>query len=263
MKPKHLNLNFISHLFINHWLKWNPFLIFIPGTLTILWAGLILIVAAIANPTHAQVIIKEKVEIDFSNSISRQLTKTASIVTPFYGDVTIGFNCTAGGASTKVILRVGDASKRIYPGWEPDCRPGYPWYCNGWMYDAIENQPAFSPVDVEIEACKTITGNPNDTQWHTIPVLIGDIANNSAPVYAYMNYPDTPAVWPHVANLGFVEKIPPDCPSADGNFYDNSSWVQIPDVDLVPYPNSVSVGGTICSENPNRLAFFLLSLIPR
>lgn len=72
MKPKHLNLNFISHLFINHWLKWNPFLIFIPGTLTILWAGLILIAAAIANPIHAQVIIKEKVEIDFSNSISRQ-----------------------------------------------------------------------------------------------------------------------------------------------------------------------------------------------
>lgn len=129
------------------------------------------------------------------------------------------------------------------------------------MYDAIENQPAFSPVDVEIEACKTITGNPNDTQWHTIPVLIGDIVNNSAPVYAYMNYPD-PAVWPHVANLGFVEKIPPDCPSADGNFYDNSSWVQIPDVDLVPYPNSVSVGGTICSENPNRLAFFSPVLDP-
>lgn len=210
---------------------------------------LIIIFILISHATHAQVVIKEKVEIDFSKRNAIQLLKSSGEQTPFYGDVTIGFNCTAGGANTKVILRVGDASKRVYPGWEPQCRPGYPWYCNGWMYDGIENQPAFSPVSIEMEACKTITGNPNDTQWHTLPVTIGDIANNSAPVYAYINYPDTPAVWPHVANLGFVEKIPPDC---NIPYDDCNTDLYLPDITLNQVPNGYS-GRDICEPDFGQL----------
>jgi hypothetical protein len=100
-----------------------------------------------------------------------------------------------------------------------------------------------------MEACKTITGNPNDTQWHTLPVTIGDIANNSAPVYAYINYPDTPAVWPHVANLGFVEKIPPDC---NIPYDDCNNNLYLPEITLNQVPNGYS-GYDICADTKKPL----------
>ncbi len=64
-------------------------------------------------------------------------------------------------------------------------------------------------------------------------------------------------------NQGYVILVlDGNCPNASGNFCDNSSWVQIPNVDLVPYNQSSFYGGIECDKKSNRLAIFTPVLYP-
>lgn len=62
--------------------------------------------------------------------------------------------------------------------------------------------------------------------------------------------------WQLATTLEFIPTQPPgNCPNAGGNYCDSFSWVEVPDVELVPYPNS-NVILTWCSEHPNTIAAF-------
>ncbi|NWG27414.1 MAG: hypothetical protein HXY48_02635 [Ignavibacteriaceae bacterium] len=119
-------------------------------------------------------------------------------------------------------------------------------------------------MDTKFQRCWIWNGSGNPPSWgvleHYFQLISGTATEWKYEVKARMtiNHP-----WQHAAYIYLTKATPPgNCPNAGGNYCDSSNWIQVPDVELVPYTHSSLVSSVECSKNSNRLAFFTPVLYP-
>ena len=213
----------------------------------------------------AQVVIKDEIILD-ETIIEIQEPESAGLTMPFYGKVreeVYWYSIACGNGRTDLIV-----DGNYYP--FGDC-----YYMNcgsencfcqtGYHYKEIPNVPMGTSVDTKFQRCWIWNGNNNPPSWGELEHYFQLISATEtqwkyeAKARMTINHP-----WEHAAYIYLKKTTPPgNCPNAGGNYCDSSSWVQIPDVELVPYSQGSTISNIECPKDPNRLAFFTPVLFPQ
>jgi hypothetical protein len=204
---------------------------------------------------YSQVIIKDEILLDEANN-----PELETLQTPFCCNVFIRF--VAPGQKMRAYFTVDGQTKFLNEinGTTFICSCGNPlWPLIGnWTFYEI---PELRDVELQVLQCQQVAPPPppNGTcDWVELPVDFRVDPQNQykQKIYVDVNYPHIPPSWRYSGYITFNAATPSgNCPNACGNYCDNSSWVQIPEVELVPYPNS-NIISTYCSTHPKTMAAF-------
>jgi hypothetical protein len=210
----------------------------------------LLIIFMVLNlSTYSQVIIKDEIVLDGKGL---EENSGAPIPMPFYGIVKEFVKCTLFVASQAQVDLIIDGTHYPFSYCLGASCPNLGCWCNGigeWSDEHI--LPMGRPVDSEIRKCY---GGPD---WVPLAYYFEQTTPPPGITQQYYIFAKEPeGEYKNIGTMQFIELTPPgNCPNAGGNYCDSSSWVQVPDVELVPYPNS-NIISTYCSKHSNTLAAF-------
>jgi len=196
----------------------------------------------------AQVVIKDEIVLDETEF---REVDGASVTSPFYGRIYFRKNCTNFGRGDKAEVSAGGQSWTFPTGCVNfACDIGSWCFCIAgyWEFHNFLDMPSGTAVTVNMQYC-------NGSVWEfiEIPLQFSYAGNNT---YNLLAQNPEGGGWADAGFVKFFDETPPgNCPNAGGNYCDSTSWVQVPDVELVPDPNS-NVISTYCSTHPNTIAAF-------
>lgn len=212
---------------------------------------------------YSQVVIKDEIVLDDTGIYKG--TESVSLVMPFYARVYSEIPCqwnhwTSGAIK---ITRTAGGQTQLDGCWPPFVCGSGSCFCSwGTRAHNFYGVAQGENISVEISRCYDPPPTPpNDAQWFDVPLQFNYVGNNKYDLYG-QDIAD--GSWDYIGYFKFIATTPPgNCPNAGGNYCDSSSWVEVPDVELVLYPQGFTISNIECPKNPNRLAFFTPVLYPQ